>query len=292
MSTAPRTSWVDAGAAVTIRQRARSAPALLGAALLALSAGACGSGKPVAVKPPEGDVPSSGQFPHATFTRLLEATVSSDGLVDYGAVEEQKDLLDLYLGEVARISPIGQPHLFPTFEDQLAYWIDAHNAAALKGVLVLGRPKDLSKIGSDLDRMTFTFGGRPMSLLGVASQIRKQFPDPRPFLVLVRGRRGGPPLEQKAFEAKDLDERLQAASRAFVKSPRYVEWKPPSSTVRVSGVILDERSAFEKLQPATVHGDVLLIEALNHFLPGREWILATKVAALPMDGRLNDVSNR
>jgi len=246
----------------------------------------------VAVKPPEGDVPSSGQFPHATFTRLLEATVTSDGLVDYGAVEEQKDLLDLYLGEVARISPIGQPHLFPTFDDQLAYWINAHNAAALKGVLVLGRPKDLSKLGSDLDRMTFTFGGRPMSLLGVAGQIRKQFPDPRPFLVLVRGRRGGPPLERRAFDAKDLEERLETASRAFVKNPRYVEWKPPSSTVRVTVVILDERSEFEKLEPATVHGDVLLIEALNHFLPGREWILATKVAPLPMNPRLNDVSNR
>jgi hypothetical protein len=277
---------------VTSRRRAHPVPTLLGAALVMLLATACGGGPSVAVKPPAGDVPSSGQFPHATFTRLLEVTVTSDGLVDYGAVEEQKDLLDLYLGEVARISPIGQPHLFPTFDDQLAYWINAHNASALKGVLVLGRPKDLSKLGSDLDRMTFTFGGRPMSLPGVAGQIRKQFPDPRPFLVLVRGRRGGPPLERKAFEAKDLEERLEAASRAFVKNPRYIEWKPPSNTVRVSGVILDERSAFERLQPATVHGDALLIEALNHFLPGREWILATKVAPLPMDPRLNDVSNR
>ena len=277
---------------MTSRRCARNAHPLLGAALLALLAGGCGSGKVVTVKAPEGDVPSSGQFPHATFTRLLEAAVSSDGLVDYAAVEAQNDLLDLYLGEVARVSPIGQPHLFPTFDDQLAYWIDAHNAAALKGVLVLGRPKDLSKLGSDLDRMTFRFGGHPMSLLDVVDRIRKQFPDPRPFLVLVRGRRGGPPLERKAFEAKDLDERLEAASRAFVKNPRDVEWKPPSKTVRVSGVILDERSEFEKLEPATVHGDALLIEALNHFLPGREWILATKVAPLPMDTRLNDVSNR
>lgn len=246
----------------------------------------------MAVKPPEGDVPSSGQFPHATLTRLLETAVSPDGLVDYAAVEGQKDLLDLYLGEVARIAPIGQPHLFPTMEDKLAYWINAHNAAALKGVLVLGRPKDFSKAGSYLDRMTFAFGGRKLTLPGVAALIRKEFPDPRPFVVLVRGRRGDPPLEQKAFEAKDLDERLEAAARAIVKNPRYVNWNPSSDTVRVSRVFLAERGEFEKIEPTTVHGDALFIEALNHFLPGRERILARKVAALPLDERLNDVSNR
>src|SRR5512139_1419052 len=125
-------------------RRAAGIPLLL----LGVLAGACGSGKPVAVTKPEGDVPSAGQFPHAALTRLLEEAVTPEGLVDYAAVERQKDLLDGYLGEVARVSPIGQPHLFPTVEDQLAYWINAHNATALKGVLELGRPRDLSKVGS------------------------------------------------------------------------------------------------------------------------------------------------
>jgi len=260
--------------------------------LLAVLAGACGSAKPVDVKKPEGDVPSAGQFPHAALSRLLEEAVDSDGLVDYGAVERQKELLDGYLGEVARISPIGQPHLFPTMEDQLAYWINAHNAVALKGVLELGRPKDLSKLGSRLDRMPFVFGGRMLSLSDLTGIVRRQFPDPRPFLVMVRGRRGGPPLAREAFAAKDLDERLEAAARAFVKNPRYVQWVPGAETVKVTPVILTERSEFEKVQPATVSGDLRLIEALNHFLPGREWILATKVVPLPLDERLNDVSNR
>ena len=260
--------------------------------VVAIVVAACGSGVPVQVKAPEGDVPSAGQFPHAMLTRLLEEAVASDGLVDYGAVDRQKDLLDLYLGEVARISPLGQPHLFPTVDDQLAYWINAQNAAALKGVLELGRPGDLSKLGSRLDQMTFVFGGRRLSLPGVVAIIRKQFPDPRPFLVMARGRRGGPPLARQAFDPKDLEEKLEASARAFMKDPRFVVWTPGSATVKVTAVILDERSQFEKLEPATVQGDQLLIEAINHFLPGREWILAAKVVPLPMDERLNDVSNR
>lgn len=260
--------------------------------VVAILAAACGSSVPVQVKAPEGDVPSAGQFPHAILTRLLGEAVSPDGLVEYAAIDVQKDLLDLYLGEVARISPLGQPHLFPTVEDQLAYWINAQNAAALKGVLVLGRPMDLSRLGSRLDEMTFVFGGRRLSLLGVVGIVRKQFPDPRPFLVMVRGRRGGPPLAREAFEPKTVDERLEASTRAFMKNPRFVAWTPGSKSVKVTPVILDERTEFEKLEPATVHGDQRLIQAINHFLPGREWILARAVAPLPMDERLNDVSNR
>lgn len=270
-------------------RRRTPAPFLL---LLAAVTAACGSGKPVAVKTPEGDVPSAGQFPYAMLTRLLEQTVAPDGLVDYAEVARQQDLLDLYLGEVARISPLGQPHLFPTVEDQLTYWINAQNAAALKGVLELGRPKDLSTMGHRLDHLSFVFGGRRLSLLGVVDVVRKQFPDPRPFLVMVRGRRGGPPLTRQAFEPKDLEERLETDARAFMKSRRFVQWTPGSDAVKVTRVILDERAEFEKLEPATVHGDLLLIEAINHFLPGREWILATRVVPLPMDERLNDISNR
>jgi hypothetical protein len=270
-------------------RRAAASFLLLLAALAALS---CGSGTPAPVKTPEGNVPSAGEFPHAMFTRLLEDAVTEDGLVDYSVVEKDKDLLDDYLGEVARISPIGQPHLFPTFEDQLAYWINAHNAAALKGVLLLGRPKDLSRLGSRLDHMPFVFGGRKLTLLGVAHLVRRQFPDPRPLLVMVRGRRGGPPFERAAFEAKDLETRLESAARAFVKNPRFVQTVPLSGTAKVTRLILENRSEFERLEPATVSGDRLLIEGINHFLPGRERILASKVEALPLDERLNDVSNR
>ena len=268
---------------------ARPVPAALLGALLALS---CGTAAPPATKKPEGDVPSAGRFPHAMFSRVLEKAVTEDGLVDYAAVAEEKETLDSYLGEVARISPIAQPHLFPTVDDQLAYWINAHNAAALKGVLVLGVPKDLTKKGSELDRMPFDFGGRKMSLLAVAVRLRKEYPDPRPVVVMVRGRRGGPPLAREAWDPKDLDPKLEAAARAFAKNPRFIAWTPDAPVAGVTRVILDARALWEEQPSATVSGDRLLIEAINRYRPGRERILASKVEALPYDQRLNDVSNR
>jgi hypothetical protein len=273
---------------VTPRRAAPSASAALAGAILVLS---CSTVAPEPKKP-EGDVPSAGRFPHAILGRVLEKAVTEDGLVDYGAVAEEKETLDAYLGEVARISPIGQPHLFPTVEDQLAYWINAHNAAALEGILILGVPKDLSTKGSELDHMVFDFGGHRLSLLGVASHLRKEYPDPRPVVVMVRGRRGGPPLAREPWDPKDLDPKLEAATRAFVKNPYYVAWKEGDPVVGVTRVILDARRLWEEQQSATVSGDRLLIEAINHYRPGRERILASSVEALPYDQRLNDVSNR
>ena len=270
---------------------ARRAGASVALAALALAAVACGTAAPPP-KTPAGDVPSAGKFPHARLTQILGKVVSEDGLVDYATLEKEKNALDEYLAEVARISPLGQPHLFPTLEDQLAYWINAHNAAALRGVLLLGIPKELSKRGSELDRRSFVFGGRKLTLLGVTALLRKTYPDARPVVALVRGRRGGPALLREAWDPKDLDAKLDDAARAFVKDPRFIQWTPGSDVVKVTRVILDARGEFEKQQSATVSGDRLLVEAINRYRPGRERILASRVEPLPLDERLNDVSNR
>jgi hypothetical protein len=109
---------------------------------------------------------------------------------------------------------------------------------------------------------------------------------------MVRGRRGGPPLAREAWDPKNLDPKLETAARAFVKNPRYVAWTPDAPVVLVTRVILDARGLWQEQQSATVSGDRLLIEAINHYRPGRERILASRVEALSYDQRLNDVSNR
>src|SRR4051794_1671515 len=77
---------------------------------------------------PSPDVPSAGKFPHERFGLVLDKVVSPDGLVDYAKLQLDQELLDEYMAELARVSPDSHPHLFPTEEDKLAYWINAHNA--------------------------------------------------------------------------------------------------------------------------------------------------------------------
>jgi hypothetical protein len=240
----------------------------------------------------QSDVPSAGKFPHGIFGRFLEKVVK-DGLVDYAGASVEEAQLEEYLAEVARVSPETHPHLFPTEPDRLAYWINAYNACAIRGVLRFNRPQSLKEIAHKFDAETkYVFGGRELSLNQIQSLAWRRFTDARVHFALVKGRRGGPPLAKDPWDASDLDDRLDAAAKAFVVDPHNVDWKAPSLKAGLSHVILDFRADFEREVPSTVSGDPRLVGSVNRWRPRTDKINATTVYPIPLDERLNDVANR
>lgn len=240
----------------------------------------------------QSDIPSAGKFPHGIFGRLLEK-VAKDGLVDYAAVSLDEPLLEEYLAEVARVSPDSHPHLFPTEPDGLAYWINAYNACAIRGVLRFNRPPSLREIAHQFDSSTkYLVGGRELSLNQMSSIAYRKFTDARVYFALVKARRGGPPLAKDPWDPADLDERLEAAAKAFVFDPHNVDWKAPSLKVGLSRIFLDFRGEFEREVPSTVSGDRRLIASLNRWRPRTDKVNAIEATPIPFDERLNDISNR
>jgi hypothetical protein len=238
------------------------------------------------------DVPSAGKFPHGLLGRLLEKVVT-DGLVDYAAVSVDERMLEEYLAEIARVSPESHPHLFPTEPDRLAFWINAHNACALRGVLRFNRPGNLKGLAHRFDsETTYVVGGKNLSLNAMTSLAYRRFTDARIHFALVKARRGGPPLAKEAWDAGDLDARLDEAGRAFLADPHNVDWKPPALRAGLSRILLDFRAEFEREVPSTVSGDARLLSSLNRFRAQREKINAIEVYPIPLDERLNDVANR
>lgn len=270
---------------------ARFLTAAAGATLsLALMGASCETVRPN-VKA-QSDVPSAGKFPHGIFGRFLEKVVQ-DGLVDYATASLEESTLEEYLAEVARVSPETHPHLFPTEPDRLAYWINAHNACAIRGVLRFNRPPNLKEIAGKFDSDTkYVFGGRELSLNQIQSLAWKRFTDARVHFALVRARRGGPPLAKDPWDASDLEDRLEAAAKAFVADPRNVDWKAPALKVGLSHVILDFRGDFEREVPSTVSGDPRLVGSINRWRARTDKVNATSVYPIPLDERLNDVANR
>jgi len=272
-------------------KNARFLSAAAGATLsLALMGASCETVRPK-VKA-QSDVPSAGKFPHGIFGRFLEKVVQ-DGLVDYAAASLEEATLEEYLAEVARVSPETQPHLFPTEPDRLAYWINAYNACAIRGVLRFNRPQTLKEISHKFDSDTkYVFGGRELSLNQISSLAWKRFTDSRIHFALVKARRGGPPLAKDPWDASDLEDRLEAAAKAFVADPRNVDWKAPSLKAGLSRVILDFRGDFEREVSSTVAGDPRLIWSINRWRPRTDKVTAIEVYAIPLDERLNDAANR
>lgn len=250
------------------------------------------SGTAVRPKAAETDVPSAGRFPHVRLGLVLEKFVSEDGLVDYAALAKDTDAianLDAYLAEVARVSPKRQPHLFPTETDAVTYWLNAHNAAALSGVLAAKRP---ATVNGAFDGTTYLFGKDALTLSGVRNLMRKTYRDARHHLALVAARRGGPALFRAPYAAATVDAELDAAARLFISKDSNVRQGKDALEALLHPLLVEHRAEFEREMPSTVSGDERLIVSVNRFRPSDRKLSGNRVTTLPADLRLNDISNR
>ncbi len=69
------------------------------------------------------------EFSHQSFDEVLQAHVK-DGVVDYPAVAKDARFA-AYLDQLDRVDP----NALPTRRHRLAFWINAYNAFAIKGIL-------------------------------------------------------------------------------------------------------------------------------------------------------------
>ena len=74
----------------------------------------------------DADLPCTLEY--APFERVLTTFVNAAGLVDYPVLKSRRADLDQFIAQIERTSPANCPKLFPTRDDQLAYWINAYNA--------------------------------------------------------------------------------------------------------------------------------------------------------------------
>lgn len=189
------------------------------------------------VKPraPQTERPAPGAFPHGLLTAALRGHVTPEGLVDYKALQTDREELDAFLGFVALVSPESNPELFPTRWDELAYYINAYNGLAIGGVL--DRPGLNSVIDHKVDFFYYTryrIGGRKLDLYRLENGVvRPTYDDPRIHFALNCQSIGCPRLPQEAFPVDGLDAYLDEMSEEFVTHPDKVR-VDDDGTVHVS----------------------------------------------------------
>ena len=151
---------------------------------------------------------------HRTWDQIVQAHVR-DGQVDYPAIQAGS-VLDGYLGELNRINPMS----LPTRQHQLAFWINAYNAFAVKGILDHYSPMTLWGryryfIGRD-----YRVGGTAINLYDLERQVLiEQFHEPLMHFAIVCASTSCPKLQPWAYQPDQLDRQLDQVARTFINDP-------------------------------------------------------------------------
>jgi hypothetical protein len=181
-------------------------------------------------------------FDYSFYGKTLQSYVDDRGLVDYRKLKSAGVELRAFVQQLAKVSPENHPEIFPTREAQLAYWVNAYNAFALKGVVDSYPTRSVHSSKTMYGflffrRLKFEVGGRKYTLNHIENEIiRKQYQDPRVHFALVSASMGCPRLSREPFLPDHLQEQLDVATRVFIGENRNVRVDPAAGKIFLSKI--------------------------------------------------------
>ena len=166
-------------------------------------------------KPPETQ-------PIDAWARVLERFVDDRGYVDFYGLQRDRADLDRYVAWVYDVGPNNRPGLFPSYDDKLAYHINAYNALAMWKILKAGIPEELGPWArfSFFWRDRVEVGGKRMSLYAYENEVIRRLNEPRIHFGLNCMARGCPRLPREPFRAETLDAQIEREARQFFSEQR------------------------------------------------------------------------
>ena len=231
-----------------------------------------------------------------------------DGYVYYRALRQDRRLLDAYLNGLATASIDSASR-----DEQLAFWLNAYNALALRTVIdhapIPQRsreypPGSIRQIPGAFERLTHRVAGRTVTLDQIEQTILPAFKDPRAYFALGRGAVGGGRLRSEAFTAAGLERQLAEVANECVTRAQCVAIDRGQNKVMVSSIFswrekefsaayadkaapaFSSRSPIERAVLAFVEPRLLTTE--RDFLATNEF----RVEYAPFDWSLNDLTGR
>ena len=182
---------------------------------------------------------------HTLFDQGLQKHVEN-GLVNYRALQADPETLNRYLQALAVTDP--KDYEGWTRQQKLAFWINAYNAYTLR-VIVDHYPVERSWLADPLRRypadsirqIPGVWGWRWWPALSGKYTLdhmehvilRKELKEPRIHFVLVCASKGCPLLENRAFDAEHLEQRLDQAAVHYLYRDRKVQIDRASKVVRL-----------------------------------------------------------
>lgn len=199
---------------------------------------------------------ADGAVDHGAWDRALKRSVR-DGLVDYQALQADRAELDGYLTQLATV----RADALPSREEQLAFWINAYNAAVVTGVLDHGPPRSVKAVDGFFDRVRYQLGGAARTLNEIEAAGRA-VGDWRIHFALVCASSSCPALIRDAYVPERLEAQLTERTKAFLADAQR--------GLRIEGSTLWASKIFQWYQHDFVPGPLRaqqLLEVLELYLP-------------------------
>ncbi|HLG19667.1 MAG TPA: DUF547 domain-containing protein [Bdellovibrionota bacterium] len=168
----------------------------------------------------------------ASYAKLLHAIAAEDGVRwnKFGSAEKK------WLDETMAWLKNAQPGAAEKNE-QLAFWVNAHNVCVMKLISDHLPIDDVMKIQGFRDRLTCEIVGAPRTLIDLESGvIRPLFQDPRVHFILWWGVRGSPRLLAVPYDAKTIETHLSQGVERAIRNPNYVRIEKDAKKVTLSPI--------------------------------------------------------
>jgi hypothetical protein len=103
--------------------------------------------------------------------------------------------------------------------EQLAFYINAYNILAVKGILEGGSPKTLLGRYEYFKRDKYLIAGERLNLFDLENDRIRPLGEPRIHFAIVCASSSCPVLRDEAYRADTLDSQLEDAARGFINDP-------------------------------------------------------------------------
>lgn len=229
---------------------------------------------------------------HQAWTDLLEQFVDDDGNVDYASWKNSADALrqlDDYLASLSRLDRNRSANP----PQRLAFWINAYNAATVRGIL---REYPTSSIQNHVARLwgyniwrdlRLIVEDNSYSLGEIEHAILRPMNEPRIHFAIVCASRGCPRLLNEAYTADKLEQQLLENTLAFFADPAKCSTDAENHELQLSPILSWYAADFGSSTPA-------ILQRIADWLPKDARALArskdVRLVYLDYDWNLNEQS--
>ena len=176
-----------------------------------------------------GQLLAAGHAQHAEFSAILAANVEN-GYVDYPGIAADPRFM-VYVEALAAPLPADTPR-----NEQLAFYINAYNALAIKGILDGQSPSSLLGRYKYFKGTEYDIGGQQMNLYDLEREVIIPYGEPRIHFAIVCASASCPPLRAEAYTANRLEAQLEDQARVFLGDTSKNYFEPDRRTARLSKI--------------------------------------------------------